>query len=133
MIALKRLWIWTTIELVFIAVRTVAAVLIVPQSGGIGLAVAYLVASLVHLANTCGWYLAAGFSIQGRQIASGLAGVFLIASLAWWGSQVVLDMRVYLLGAVILGAYLVIILHMTVGLPDALAWARRAVSQRGAK
>lgn len=132
LLARGRVWTWLAFELLFSAARTVAAIVLIPRLGVTGVAVGYAAASLLHLVVTGGYYLVVfRYSISLRNLALFAAGGVLVASMAFLGARVGIDLPAYAggLGAILLFALLSV--QSVWGLREAWSRVRSRFSGEG--
>ena len=131
LLAMNRMGVWLSLELLFAAVRTSAALLLIPRVGVVGVALGYLVATAVHLVLNVLYYLGRfHFTLSWRNVGLFLAGCAVVGGTALAGSQVVVDLRVQAIGLAVLAGYGLLCIHLLVGVPAAWASVRRSLQRR---
>lgn len=118
LLALNRVAVWLSLELLFSIARLLIALALIPAWGMVGVAVGYSAATIVHFSLNW-WYFSQklGFTIERRQWWLFGAGVPVVAGTATLGAIDVFDVNAVVLGLTVVGAYLLVSAHVVVGLP----------------
>ena len=116
---------WLTYELVFAGTRAATGLLLVPTYGMVGVAVGYLAATGLHLVvNVVTFTRLLGYRLPLQGVVLFLSGAALVGASAVLGSLAGSDLRVYVLGMGLVGAFAAVSLHVVVGIPQAYRWLR---------
>lgn len=130
LLARKRIATWLTLGILSVAVRTIAALLLMPRFGVDGLAAAYLIGMAFHLVSNLWLFVSSGFGLSRRSIILLVSGLALIAGASYAGSRVVFDWGVYAVGVTVIAAYAAACVQLVFGIPAAWAMVRRGVLRR---
>lgn len=107
---------WLAMELVYAAVRAASALWLLPLLGTTGVAVAYLIATALHMTITVGVFLLVlRLRLEVMPVVLFSLGLAMVVGLSILGAGVVFDWGRYLLGAAAILAFSALTVHWLVG------------------
>lgn len=115
LLAVNRPWLWALTVLAFEVVRLLSAIWLVPTHGAYGAALSHALANAANLIATAIAFMVLGFSISRRYVALLCLAIPVTTIVALAGSFVVFDLRVYFVGAIMLGLLCMFVVQRTVG------------------
>jgi O-antigen/teichoic acid export membrane protein len=132
LLALKRVRAWLVLELVFLGLRVVAALTLLPAFGVVGIAAGHALATVVHLLLTGGYFLFVfRFGVARRNVLLAAVGLAVVVVASWQGARVTFDVATYAVGILAIAAFGIACVHIVFGLPDVWRRARERLRAGG--
>ena len=129
LLARNRVRTWVAFEIAFSVARALAALLLIPRFGVSGVAIAYGLATLLHLALIGGYFLFVfRYRVNGKNVLLFAAGFILVAGMSAIGANVVNDIPLYAVGVAVIGVFALACVQALFGLGSAWYALRERVS-----